>query len=94
MRLLEWEKIEHIFWGKIYRESKKTIQYVGQTDIDNIRYPELVMKLAEAQNGIITKQDVVELLKATPTQAYAIIKNHNKKEYLNCYVAENILNPK
>lgn len=32
------------------------------------------MKLAETQNGIITKQDVVELLKVTPTQAYAVIK--------------------
>ena len=59
---------------KIYRENKKTIQYVRQTDIDSVRYPELVIKLAETQNGIITKQDVIELLKVTPTQAYAVIK--------------------
>lgn len=32
------------------------------------------MKLADAQKGIITKQDVIELLKVTPTQAYAVIK--------------------
>lgn len=38
------------------------------------RYPELVMKLANTQNGIITKQDVVELLKVTPSQAYTVIK--------------------
>ena len=32
------------------------------------------MKLAETQNGVITKQDVIELLKVTPTQAYGVIK--------------------
>jgi len=53
---------------------KKAIQYVRQTDIDSIRYPELVMKLAATQNGVITKQDVIELLKVTPSQAYAVIK--------------------
>ena len=64
----------YILGKKIYRENRKTIQYVRQTDIDSIRYPELVMKLVETQNGIITKQDVIELLNVTPTQAYAVIK--------------------
>ena len=64
----------YILGKKIYRENRKTIQYVQQTDIDSIRYPELVMKLVETQNGIITKQDVIELLNVTPTQAYAVIK--------------------
>ena len=64
----------YILGKKIYRENKKGIQYVRQTDIDSIRYPELVMKLADTQNGIITKQDVAELLKVTPSQAYTIIK--------------------
>ena len=63
---------------KIYRENKKTIQYVRQTDIDSIRYQELVMKLAETQAGIITKQDVIELLKVSPSQAYAVIKELQK----------------
>ena len=63
-----------ILGKKIYRENKKEIQYVRQTDIDSIRYPELVMKLANTQNGIITKQDVIELLKVTPSQAYTVIK--------------------
>lgn len=63
-----------ILGKKIYRENKETIQYVRQTDIDSIRYPELVMKLADTQNGVITKQDVIELLKVTPSQAYAVIK--------------------
>jgi ATP-dependent DNA helicase RecG len=64
----------YIIGRKIYRENKETIHYVRQTDIDSIRYPELVMKLANTQNGIITKQDVVELLKVTPSQAYTVIK--------------------
>lgn len=69
----------YILGKKIYRGNKETIQYVRQTDIDNIRYPELVMKLANTQNGIVTKQDVVELLKVTPSQAYTIIKKLQKE---------------
>ena len=68
----------YILGKKIYRENKKTIQYVRQTDIDGIRYQELVMKLAETQDGIITKQDVIELLKVSPSQAYAVIKELQK----------------
>ena len=68
----------YILGKKIYRENKKTIQYVRQTDIDSMRYQELVMKLAETQDGIITKQDVIELLKVSPSQAYAVIKELQK----------------
>ena len=32
------------------------------------------MKLANTQNGFITKQDVADLLKITASQAYRIIK--------------------
>lgn len=63
-----------ILGKKIYRAKKETIKYVRQTDIDNIRYLEMVMRLAEAQEGVVTKQDIVELLNVTPPQAYAIIK--------------------
>lgn len=68
-----------ILGAKIYRENKETIQYVRQTDIDSIRYPELIMKLADTQDGIITKRDVANLLKITPTQAYALIKKLQKE---------------
>lgn len=63
-----------ILGKKIYREKKEAIQYVRQTDIDRIRYSELVMKLANTQNGIITKKDVADLLNISPSQAYSIIK--------------------
>ena len=45
-----------------------------QTDIDAVRYPELILKLAKQQDGIITKEDVMDLLKITRDQAYSQIK--------------------
>ena len=35
----------------------------------------MILKLARTQDGIITKQDVAELLMITPEQAYSEIKN-------------------
>lgn len=63
-----------ILGAKLYKENKEAIQYVRQSDIDSIRYPEMIVKLAITQNGIITKQDIAELLKITPSQAYSYIK--------------------
>ena len=60
--------------AKVYRENNESIQYVRQTGIDSITYPEMVLKLARTQAGTVTKQDVAELLKITPEQAYSIIK--------------------
>ncbi|MCC8081210.1 MAG: putative DNA binding domain-containing protein [Lachnospiraceae bacterium] len=64
----------YIIRKKVDWKSREASQYDCQTDIDSIRYPELVMKLANTQNGIVTKQDVVELLNVTPEQAYTVIK--------------------
>ena len=50
-----------------------------QTDIDRIRYPELVMKLATTKGGTITKQDVIELLSVSPSQAYSILNRLQKE---------------
>lgn len=60
--------------AKVYKESNQSIQYVRQTGIEKIAYPEMIMKLARTQDGIITKQDVVDLLMITPDQAYSEIK--------------------
>lgn len=68
-----------ILGKKIYREINETIQYVRQTGIDSIRYPELVMKLAQTQNGIITKQNIIDLLNISPSQAYSLIKQLQKE---------------
>lgn len=82
----------YILGKKIYRENDEAIQYVRQTDIDSIRYPELVMKLAHTQNGIISKQDVTELLNVTPTQAYTITKSCRMRVSWREYAAESMRN--
>jgi ATP-dependent DNA helicase RecG len=71
---------------RVYRETNESIQYVRKTGIDSIRYPELVMKLAKTQQGIITKQDVADLLKISPAQAYSLLKqlkNENRIALVN-----------
>ena len=75
-----------ILGKKVYREANESIKYVRQTDIDSIRRSELIMKLAETQQGIITKQDVMDLFKISPAQAYSLLKqlkNENKITLLN-----------
>ncbi len=64
----------YILSVKVYKENNRSIQYVRQTGIDRVAYPEMIIKLAGAQDGFITKQDVAELLKITPDQAYFEIK--------------------
>ena len=75
-----------ILGKQVYQEANESIRYVRQTDIDSIRRPELIMKLAETQQGIITKQDVMDLFKISPAQAYSLLKqlkNENKITLLN-----------
>ena len=60
--------------GKVYKENNQSIQYVRQTGIEKVAYPEMILKRARVQDGIITKQDVAELLMITPDQAYSEIK--------------------
>lgn len=64
----------YILSVKVYKENNRSIQYVRQTGIDRVAYPEMIIKLARAQDGFITKQDVAELLNITPDQAYSEIK--------------------
>ena len=46
----------------------------------------MIIKLARTQDGIITKQDVAELLKITPEQAYSEIKKLIEAEKIyKCY---------
>ncbi|MGM9941536.1 MAG: RNA-binding domain-containing protein [Bulleidia sp.] len=77
----------YILSRKIYSEKEETIQYVRQSDIDSIRYQELVIKLAKTQNGIVTKRDVVELLHVTDAQAYQIIKDLRQDGHLELLCA-------
>ena len=58
----------YILSERAYRDKTS---YVRQTDIEVIRYQELVLKLADAK-GSITRSDIVDLLHVTPPQAYRI----------------------
>lgn len=58
----------YILSAKVYKADNQSIAYVRQTKIDKVQYPELVVKLAETQ-GSITTRDVTELLNITTTQA-------------------------
>ena len=60
----------YILSAKVYKDPAK---YVRQTDIDKLRYPELIRKLAKSR-GVITRKDVVELLRVSPPQAYRILQ--------------------
>ena len=52
---------------------KNPAEYVRQTDVDQVRYRELVQKLA-SKKGVITRKDVVDLLHISPPQAYRLLK--------------------
>ena len=58
---------------QFYRQAGRKKEYVRQTGIDKIRFEEMILKLAEAQDGTITKADVVELLHLENHQAYSLI---------------------
>lgn len=59
---------------KVYRKTGKTKEYARQREIDQVRFPEMILKLAERQNGAITKTDVVELLRVSKPKAYALLQ--------------------
>ena len=60
----------YILSAKSYKDP---VKYVRQTDIDQLRYPELVLKLAK-QKKTISRKDVIELLHISPPQAYRLLK--------------------
>lgn len=68
----------YVLSPKVY---KSAVKYVRQTDIDAIRYEELVLKLVETQKTI-TRKDVIELLHITPPQAYRLLKKMTEKHIL------------
>ena len=70
---------------KVYKENNQSIQYARQIGIDRIDFPKMILKLAKTQDGIITKQDVAELLKITPHQAYIEITKPVKEEKMYKY---------
>lgn len=60
----------YVLSAKAYKDP---IQHVRQTDIDVVRYKELVITLARRKE-YITRRDVIELLHVSPSQAYRQLK--------------------
>lgn len=60
----------YILSSKVYVRSGKGADFVRQSDIDKVRYPELIMKLARQQGGSIATRDVKSLLHLHRKQAY------------------------
>lgn len=56
--------------GSVYARIGKSADFVRQSDIDGVRYPELIMKLARQQNGSVATRDVENLLHIHRKQAY------------------------
>lgn len=64
----------YILSSKVYRDQDNMTGYVRQTGIDLIKHEELILKLAKTQHGIITRENVVDLLGINPSQAYRMLK--------------------
>lgn len=59
---------------KVYRKTGKSKEYTCQRGIDQVRFPEMILKLAESQNGAVTKTDVAELLHVSKPKAYELLQ--------------------
>ena len=69
----------YILSSKVYRDQDNMAGYVRQTGIDLIKHEELIIKLAKTQNGVVTRDNVVDLLGINPSQAYRMLKRLSDK---------------
>ncbi len=63
----------YILSPKVYKSQAGKIGYVRQVDIDETRYPELIINLAK-NTEFLSRADVVELLHVSPSKAYTLLK--------------------
>lgn len=63
----------YILSPKVYRTQAAKIGYVRQIDIDETRYPELIINLAK-NTDFLSRADVVQLLHVSPSKAYNLLK--------------------
>lgn len=59
----------YILGKNVYRNTGKEAEYVRQTDIDRLRYQELIVKLMQTQSTVTVK-DIMNLLHIDHNQAY------------------------
>lgn len=63
----------YILSSSVYKQSKNTVGYVRQTNIDKIRYPEMIIKFAKSNDNRVTRADVMELCRINDNQAYRVL---------------------
>lgn len=73
----------YILSSKVYKEQGNIVGYVRQKGIDIVKSEAWIMELAQKQNGRITRENVVELLNVTPSQAYRLLKKIAEKGKLH-----------
>lgn len=71
----------YILSAKIYKQQSNAIGYIRQTGIDQLRFEEMIIKLAQKQ-GFITRDNVVELLTLNEDQAYRLLHKLTKQNKL------------
>ena len=59
---------------KAYKKVGQTKEYTRQKGIDQVRFPEMILQLAQSQDGVIMKNDVAELLHISKAQAYTLLQ--------------------
>ena len=69
----------YILSSKVYKEQDNIVGYVRQTGIDAVKYEAWIMELIQRQGGRITRDNVVELLNVTLSQAYRLLKKMSDK---------------
>ena len=63
----------YILSRKVYKTQRAKIGYVRQVDIDETRYPELIINLAK-NTDYLSRADIVQLLHVSPSKAYNLLK--------------------
>ena len=63
----------YILSPKVYDTKSKRIGYVRQIDIDEARYPELIINLAKT-NEFISRANIIQLLHVDANKAYRLLK--------------------
>ena len=66
---------------KLYEDKGKAIGYVRQKDIDEARYPEMIINMAKSHE-FIARADVVNLLHVSPSKAYTLLKQLADRDIL------------
>ena len=69
----------YLLSSKVYKNQENVVGYVRQMGITSVKHEALVMELANKQNGRVTRDNVIELLNVTPSQAYRLLKKMSDK---------------